>query len=149
MKDKIISINRKAKHDYFIEEEYECGIVLKGTEIKSIRAGSVNLKDAYISFIDNEAYIKGMHIAPYKNGNIFNHDELRERKLLLHKKEILKLQKEVKIKGYTIIPLNLKLVRSRAKLTIALAKGKHLYDKRNSEKEKDAKRAMAKMLKRY
>ncbi|MFV0381440.1 MAG: SsrA-binding protein SmpB [Breznakia sp.] len=145
---KVISYNRKAKHDYFIEETYEAGLVLSGTEIKSIRNGSVQLKDAYVSFFDNEAFIKNMYIPPFAQGNIFNHDETRERKLLLHKHEIKKLQQKVKLQGLTIVPLSLYLYRGRAKLEIALAKGKHLYDKRNSEKERDTKRMIEKVMKR-
>lgn len=146
---KSISVNRKAFHDYFIEDKFECGLVLKGTEIKSIRKGSVQFKDAFISIIDNEAWIKQMHIAPYEQGNRFNHDETRERKLLLHRSEINKLSQKVKLQGYTIVPLELYLDKGRAKLEIALAKGKHLYDKRNAEKERDAKRQIQKVLKRY
>lgn len=149
MNNKLIAKNRKAYHDYFIEDKYECGIVLKGTEIKAIRQGRINLKDSYVSFIDGEAYIKNMHIGQYDYGNIFNHDEKRTRKLLLHKREIIKLFQATKIKGYTIVPLEVYLVKGRAKILVALAKGKHLYDKRNAAKEKDAKREMAKMLKRY
>lgn len=144
---KIIAQNRKAKHDYFLEEFYEVGIVLVGTEIKSIRKGSVQLKDSYISFVDNEAFIKEMFIGKYDFGNRFNHDETRIRKLLLHKREIKKLHDKVKIKGYTIVPVSLYLINGIAKLEIALAKGKSLYDKRNSEKEKTAQREIEKALK--
>ncbi len=144
---KIIAQNRKAKHDYFLEEFYEVGIVLVGTEIKSIRKGSVQLKDSYISFVGNEAFIKEMFIGKYDFGNRFNHDETRIRKLLLHKREIKKLHDKVKIKGYTIVPVSLYLINGIAKLEIALAKGKSLYDKRNSEKEKTAQREIEKVLK--
>ena len=123
MSEKIVSVNRKASHDYFLVERFEAGIVLTGTEIKSIRKGKVQFKDAYITFIKNEAYIKEMHIAPYDHGNIFNHDETRERKLLLHKLEIRKLQQKVKLKGFTIVPCKMYLKNGRAKLEIALAKG--------------------------
>lgn len=146
---KVISFNRKAKHDYFIEDTYEAGIVLQGTEIKSIRKGSVQLKDSYISFIDNEAFIKEMFIPQYEFGNRFNHDETRIRKLLLHRDEIKKLQQKVKLKGYTIVPLSLYLEKGLAKMEIALAKGKDLHDKRNAEKEKDAKREIEKALKNH
>lgn len=148
-KRKIIALNRKASHDYFLEDRYEAGIVLTGTEIKSIRKGKVQLKDSYISFVNQEAFIKEMHISPYDYGNRFNHDETRIRKLLLHKEEIRKLQQKVKLKGYTIVPTSIYLEKGLAKLEIALAKGKELHDKRQSEKEKDAKRAIEKALKRY
>lgn len=147
MSEKIVSINRKASHDYYLVERFEAGIVLTGTEIKSIRKGKVQFKDAYITFIKNEAYIKEMHIAPYDHGNIFNHDETRERKLLLHKLEIRKLQQKVKLKGYTIVPCKMYLKNGRAKLEIALAKGKDLYDKRQDDKIKTAKREMERALK--
>lgn len=146
---KIVAQNRKAKHDYFLEEFYEAGLVLQGTEIKAIRKGSVQLKDSYISFVDGEAFIKEMYIGKYDHGNIFNHDETRIRKLLLHKSEIKKLSNKVKLKGYTIVPVNLYLLKGRAKLEIALAKGKSLYDKRNSEKERTAKKEMEKLLKNH
>ena len=144
---KIVSNNKKAFHDYFILDTYEAGIELKGTEIKSVRKGSANLKDAFIRIKDNEAFIENMHIAPYEQGNRFNHDPLRTRKLLLHKKEIRKLQKEVKEIGLTIIPTKLYFNTSKAKLEIALAKGKKLYDKRQDIKAKDAKRDVEKALK--
>ena len=147
MSEKIVSVNRKASHDYFLVERFEAGIVLTGTEIKSIRKGKVQFKDAYITFIKNEAYIKEMHIAPYDHGNIFNHDETRERKLLLHKLEIRKLQQKVKLKGFTIVPCKMYLKNGRAKLEIALAKGKDLSDKRQDDKIKTAKREMERALK--
>ena len=146
---KVIAYNRKAAHDYFLEDRYEARLVLTGTEIKSIRKGKVQLKDSYISFVNQEAFIKEMHIAPYDFGNRFNHDETRIRKLLLHREEIRKLQQKVKLKGYTIVPTSLYLEKGLAKLEIALAKGKELHDKRQSEKERDAKREIAKAMKRY
>ncbi len=146
---KVIAYNRKAAHDYFLEDRYEAGLVLTGTEIKSIRKGKVQLKDSYIGFVNQEAFIKEMHIAPYDFGNRFNHDETRIRKLLLHREEIRKLQQKVKLKGYTIVPTSLYLEKGLAKLEIALAKGKELHDKRQSEKERDAKREIAKAMKRY
>ena len=146
---KVIAYNRKAAHDYFLEDRYEAGLVLTGTEIKSIRKGKVQLKDSYISFVNQEAFIKEMHIAAYDFGNRFNHDETRIRKLLLHREEIRKLQQKVKLKGYTIVPTSLYLEKGLAKLEIALAKGKELHDKRQSEKERDAKREIAKAMKRY
>ncbi len=144
---KIVSNNKKAYHDYFILDTYEAGIELKGTEIKSVRKGSANLKDAFIRIKQDEAFIENMHIAPYEQGNRFNHDPRRTRKLLLHKKEIRKLQKEVKENGLTIIPTKLYFNTSKAKLEIALAKGKKLYDKRQDLKAKDAKRDIEKALK--
>lgn len=144
---KTIADNRKARHDYELYDRYEAGLELKGTEIKSIRRGKVQLKDSYISFYNNEAYIKGMHISPYEFGNIFNHDETRDRKLLLHKKEIRKLYQDTRIKGYTVVPVRLYLSKGLAKLEIALAKGKNLHDKRESQKAKDAKREIEKTLK--
>ncbi len=140
----VIAKNRKAFHNYFIEDRYEAGIVLQGTEIKSIRQGRVQLSEAYISIRNGEVFIKGMHIAPYEQGNIFNHDETRDRKLLLHKHEIEKLQKAETLQGYTIVPLGMHLSRGRAKLEIATAKGKHLYDKRQVEKERSMKREIEK-----
>ena len=147
MASKIVSVNRKAFHDYFIIEKVEAGLVLTGTEIKSIRKGTVQFKDAYVHFVNGEAFIRDMYIAHYTQGNIFNHEETRERKLLLHKHEIVRLQKKVVLKGFTIIPLQLLLVDGRAKLEIALAQGKELHDKRQSEKERDAKREIQKVMK--
>ncbi len=149
MAKKTIAENRKAYHEYFIEDRYEAGIVLKGTEIKSVRKGHVQLKDSYVSFVNGEAFIKEMHISPYEYGNIFNHDETRERKLLLHRDEIRKLTDKVKLKGYTVVPLSMYLHNGHAKMEIALAKGKDLHDKRNSEKEKTAKREIEKAMKNY
>lgn len=144
---KVIVFNRKASHDYFLEDRFEAGLVLQGTEIKSIRQGHVQIRDAYISFTGNEAFVKEMHIPVYEFGNRFNHDETRIRKLLLHKSEIMKLQQKVKLKGYTIIPISVYLEKGLAKMEIALAKGKDLHDKRNAQKEKDAKREIEKAMK--
>lgn len=144
---KVVANNKKAYHDYFILEKYEAGIELKGTEIKSIRKGSCNLKDAFVKIKDGEAYIENMHIAPYEQGNIFNHDPRRLRKLLLHKKEIKKLFKSIQQEGLTIIPTQLYLNKSKAKLEIALAQGKKLYDKRQSLKEKAMQRDIEKAIK--
>lgn len=146
-KEKTVAFNRRASHDYFLEDKYECGLVLTGTEIKSIRDGKIQFKDAYISIYKGEAWIKGMHISPYKYGNIFNVDEERDRKLLLHKYEIQKLHMKVKTKGYTLVPVRMYLKNGRAKLEIALAKGKNLVDKRETQKLRDAKREMEKALK--
>ncbi len=134
--------NRKARFNYFIEKTYEAGIVLSGTEIKSIRKGSANFNDAYIFINNGEAFIKNMYIAKYEEGNRFNHDERRDRKLLLHKNEIKKLQSEVETAGYTIVPLKLYFNGNYAKIEIALAKGKKLYDKRETIKKRDLDRAM-------
>ncbi|EFW04865.1 SsrA-binding protein [Coprobacillus cateniformis] len=144
---KIVAQNKKAYHDYFILDTYEAGIELQGTEIKSIRKGSVNLKDSFIRIRNDEAFIDNMHIASYEQGNRFNHEPLRQRKLLLHKKEIKKLQKELKENGLTIVPTKLYFNTSKLKVEIALARGKKLYDKRQDLKEKDSKRDIEKALK--
>ena len=144
---KIVSQNKKAYHDYFILDTYEAGIELRGTEIKSVRKGSTNLKDAFIRIKNNEAFIENMHIAPYEQGNRFNHETLRTSKLLLHKKQIRKLQKEVKENGLTIVPTKLYFNTSKLKVEIALARGKKLYDKRQDLKAKDAKRDVERALK--
>ena len=134
MKD--IIVNKKAYHDYYIEDTYEAGIVLTGSEIKSIRMGKVSIKEAYVAFKENEAYVKNMHIAEYKQATYNNHEELRDRKLLLHKRQISKLSGKCKLQGYTCIPLRLYYVGGRVKVEVALAKGKTLYDKRESAKKK-------------
>ena len=133
-------VNRKAKFDYFIESEIEAGIVLKGTEIKSLRNGSADLKDTYVRIKNEEAFIINMYIAKYEEGNIFNHDERRERKLLLHKKEIVKLNELVNKDGYTLVPIKVYLKKNLAKLSIGVCRGKKNYDKRESIKERDLKR---------
>ncbi len=140
-----LATNRKARHEYFIEETYEAGIALKGTEVKSMRQGSVNLKEAYCSIENGEIFIEGMHISPYEQGNRFNTDPLRKRKLLMHKREILKLQKARDQEGYTIVPLSAYLSRGKVKISIAEAKGKKLHDKRETIKKRDIERD----LKRY
>ena len=140
-------INRKARHDYFIEDVYEAGIVLTGTEIKSVRSGNANIKDSYGIVRDHEIFLLNMFISQYKEGNIFNHNESRTRKLLLHKKEIRKLQKEVKENGLTVVPTKLYFNTSKLKVEIALARGKKLYDKRQDLKEKDSKRDIERALK--
>lgn len=139
--------NKKAKYDYEIFETYEAGIALTGTEIKSIRLGNCNLKDSYVVIRNLEAYVINMHISHYEEGNIFNHEETRTRKLLLHKKEILKLNDKIKISGYTLIPLKLYFNKNKAKLLIGLAKGKKNYDKRQTIKERDINRNIRKELK--
>ncbi|NLC05113.1 MAG: SsrA-binding protein SmpB [Erysipelothrix sp.] len=145
---KTIATNRKARYEYFIRETFESGLVLTGTEIKAIRQGKVALKDSYVQIRDNEAYIVNMHIGQYEQGNRFNHDETRTRKLLLHKREIMKLNKAIQLQGYTIIPLSLYLNKGLAKLEIAIAEGKKLYDKRQSEKERSIKRELQKEFRR-
>ncbi|MCL1791168.1 MAG: SsrA-binding protein SmpB [Peptococcaceae bacterium] len=137
---KVISENRRARHDYFIEDKVEAGIILTGTEIKSIRAGRVNLKDGYAEVADGEMWLNAVHISPYEQGNRFNHEPLRQRKLLLHRKEIIKLAAAVQKQGMTLIPLKLYLTRGMAKIEIGLCKGKKLYDKRQDVAERDAKR---------
>lgn len=138
--ERLIAQNRKAHHDYFLEEFYEAGIALSGTEVKSLRAGKCSLKESYIQIDHMEAFLYGMHISPYEFGNIFNKEPLRTRKLLLHKAEIRKLMGKVKVDGYTIVPVKLYFNGNYAKLQIALAKGKKLYDKRESLAKKDQRR---------
>ncbi len=139
--------NRKAKHDYFIEEEYECGIVLTGTEIKSIRNGACNFNDSYVIVRNRELFILNMYIGEYKEGNIFNHNETRTRKLLMHKKEIIKLYDKIRLEGYTLIPLKLYFKNNKAKILVGLCKGKKNYDKREAIKERDIKRTLEKASK--
>ena len=140
-------VNRVARHDYFIEEEYECGMVLTGTEIKSIRLGKANIKDSYAVIKNGEIFLLNMFISHYKEGNIFNHDETRTRKLLLHRSEILKLNDKVRLEGYTLIPLKIYFVKGKAKLLLGVCKGKKNYDKREALKEKDIRRQVEKDLK--
>ena len=144
---KTLSENRKARHDFFIEETFEAGIALCGTEVKSARKGALNLKDSFVSFHAGEAFIKNMHISPYEQGNIFNRDPLRDRRLLLHKREINYLYGAVKQKGFSVIPLSVYLKDSLVKVQIGLARGKKLYDKRNDIAERDAKRNIDRALK--
>lgn len=144
---KYIAENRKARHDYFIHDTYEAGIALTGTEVKSLRRGRVNVKDSFCRLEGGEVWLEAMHISPYEQGNRFNHDPLRTRKLLLHKYEILKLIGKVKENGYTLIPLNLYFKKGRVKVTVALVTGKKLYDKRQASAEKEAKREMDRRLK--
>ena len=139
--------NKKAYYDYFIEEEIECGLVLKGTEVKSIRDGLANIKDSYAIIRNNEAFLLNMYIAKYDNGGVFNHDERRTRKLLLNKKEILKLRDKIEIAGYTLVPLKCYFNGNKVKILLGIAKGKKNYDKRESLKEKEIKRSIEKTLK--
>lgn len=144
---KTIAQNKKARHDYFVEETYEAGIELCGTEVKSLRAGRVNLKDSWCSIVDGEIFVNGMHISPYEQGNIFNRDPMRVRRLLMHKKEILKLYGTVKQTGYSLIPISLYFKDSKVKLQVGLCKGKKLYDKRADMAERSAKRDIERALK--
>ena len=144
---KQVAANKKAWHDYFVEEKYEAGIELAGTEVKSIRQGHINLKDSYCTFKDGEIFVRGMHISPYEKGNIFNKDPLRVRKLLMHKKEIIQLFSKTKQDGYSVIPLAVYFKSSRVKLEIGLCKGKKLYDKRADAAQRDAKRSIDRAVK--
>lgn len=141
--------NRKAFHDYFILERYEAGIELFGTEVKSIRAGTLNLKDSYCTIKNGEIFVRGMHISPYEQGNIFNRDPMRARRLLMHKKEILKLNAKVMQDGAALIPLSVYFKDSRVKVEVGLCKGKKLYDKRESEAKRQADRYIDRTLKNY
>lgn len=142
-------INRKAKYDYFIEDTYEAGIALKGTEIKSVRNGSCNIKDSYGIIKNGEVYLLNMFIDQYKEGNIFNHEETRTRKLLLHKKEINKINDSITLKGLTLIPIKLYFKDNKLKVLLGVCRGKKNYDKRESIKERDVKRDTLKRLKEY
>lgn len=146
---KTIAQNKKARHEYFIEETIEAGIELSGTEVKSVRQGKVNLTDAYASIKDGEVFVKQMNISPFEQGNIFNRDPMRERKLLLHKREILKLNAALQQDGYSLIPLSVYLKGSLVKVSLAVAKGKKLYDKRADIAKKDARRNIERTLKNY
>ena len=146
---KQIARNAKAFHDYFVEERYEAGVVLAGTEVKSIRQGGVNLKDSWCQVKDGELWLYGVHISPYEKGNIFNKDPRRTRKLLMHRREIWKLQMAVQRDGLTMVPLSLYFKDSKVKVEIGVCRGKKLYDKRSSAAERDAKRAMDRAVKSY
>ena len=144
---KIACENRKARHDYFIHEAFETGMVLQGTEVKSLRAGKANLKDSYAEIRNGEVFVQHMHISPYEQGNIFNHDPLRPKKLLMHKAEITKLFSKTREKGFTLVPLKIYFKKGKAKLELALVSGKHNYDKRRDLADKAAKRDMERALK--
>ena len=144
---KLIANNKKAYHDYFVEEQYEAGIVLHGTEVKSLRMGKCSIKEAFVTIEKGEVFITGMHISPYEKGNLFNKDPLRVRKLLLHKAEIMKLTGKVAEKGYTLMPLQVYFKDGRAKILIGLCKGKKLYDKRQDIAKKDARREVEREFK--
>lgn len=144
---KVLATNRKAQHDYFIEDRYEAGVELYGTEVKSIRQGTLNLRDSFCTIKDGELWVRGMHISPYEKGNIFNRDPMRPKRLLLHKREIWKLKAKVEQDGYTLVPTSVYLKGPRVKVEIAVAKGKRLHDKRDAAAERDAKREMERVLK--
>lgn len=144
-----IAQNKKARHDYFVESTYEAGVELKGTEVKSIRNGRVNLKESYCMIRDGEVFAEGMHISHYEQGNIFNTDPLRPKRLLLHKAEIRKLFQKVKLDGYALIPLSMYLSHNRVKVELGLCVGKKLHDKRQSMAERDVKRAMDRAMRQY
>lgn len=146
MSEKLIANNKKAYYDYFIEDKIEAGICLQGTEVKSLRLGKCSIKESYIKITNGEVFIIGMHIATYENGNIYNHEETRTRRLLLKKSEILKLQQQVDKNGYTLVPLRVYFSNQYAKVEIGLAKGKKKYDKRQSLKEKDMKRQIERRI---
>ena len=144
---KIVAKNNKAYHDYFIEEKYEAGIELAGTEVKSIRQGNVNLKDSFCIIKEGQMSVLGMHVSPYEKGNIFNKDPRRPRRLLMHKREIMRLFAKIKQDGYSLVPLTVYFKGPRVKLELGLAKGKKLYDKRESAAKRDAKREMDRVMK--
>jgi SsrA-binding protein len=143
---KSIAENRKARHDYFVEETYEAGIALQGTEVKSLRAGRVNLRDGYAHIVNGEVFLENVHISPYEQANRFNHEPLRKRKLLMHKSEILRLFSQVREKGYTLVPLRLYFKQGRAKVELGLGKGKKSYDKRDDVAARDVQREIARAL---
>ena len=147
-RERNVAVNRRAFHDYFIDEKYECGIVLMGTEVKSLRAGRCNLRDGFARIDENEAWLENVHISPYEQGNLMNHEPIRPRKLLLHRKQIATLIGKVRQKGYTLIPLRVYFVRNHAKVELGLARGKREYDKREAIAERDAKREIARAMRR-
>ena len=146
---KIIAQNKKAWHDYFVDEKYEAGIALFGTEVKSIRAGQVNLKDSYCSVKNGELFVLGMHVSPYEKGNIFNREPRRERKLLMHKREIMKINGMLTQKGYTLVPLSLYFSGKNVKVELGLCRGKKLYDKRDSIAAKEVNREIDRKMKEF
>jgi SsrA-binding protein len=146
--EKDVAVNRRAYHDYFIDEKYEAGVMLTGTEIKSVRNGRANLRDGYVRIDNGEAWLENVHISPYAQGNLMNQEPLRPRKLLLHRKEISSLIGKVKQKGYTLIPLRIYIARNRAKVEVGLARGKRQYDKREAIAARDAKREIERAMRR-
>ena len=147
-KDRDVAVNRRAYHDYFIDEKYEAGVMLTGTEVKSIRNGRANLRDGFVRIDNGEAWLENVHISPYAQGNVMNHDPLRPRKLLLLRKQISSLIGKVKQKGYTLIPLRIYFTRNHAKVEVGLARGKRQFDKREAIAERDAKREIARAVRR-
>jgi len=147
-RERNVAVNRRAFHDYFIDEKYECGIVLTGPEVKSLRAGRCNLRDGFARIDENEAWLENVHISPYEQANLMNHDPVRPRKLLLHRKQIATLIGKVRQKGYTLVPLRVYFVRNHAKVELGLARGKREYDKREAIAERDAKREIARVMRR-
>ncbi len=146
---KPVAQNRRAYHDFFVEETYECGLCLQGTEVKSIRQGRVNLKESFAMARGQEIFVEGMHISPYEQGSIFNHDPLRPKKLLMHKSEIRKLSGQVQRQGYALVPLQIYLKDGRMKLELGLCKGKQLHDKRDDEADRDAKRDIQRAMRSH
>ena len=147
-KDRDVAVNRRAYHDYFIEEKYEAGMLLTGTEVKSVRGGRANLRDGFVRIDGHEAWLENVHISPYAQGNLMNHEPLRPRKLLLHRKEISSLIGKVKQRGYTLIPLRIYFARNHAKVEVGLARGKRQYDKREAIAARDAKREIERAVRR-
>ena len=147
-KGRDVAVNRRAYHDYFIDEKYEAGVMLTGTEVKSVRNGRCNLRDGYVRIDNGEAWLENVHISPYAQGNLMNHEPLRPRKLLLHRKEISSLIGKVKQRGYTLIPLRVYFSRNHAKVEVGLARGKREYDKREAIAEREAKREIARAVRR-
>ena len=143
-----VAVNRRAYHDYFIDEKYECGIVLMGSEVKSLRGGRCNLRDGFMRIDGNEAWLENVHISPYAQANLMNHDPMRPRKLLLHRKQIASLIGKVRQKGYTLVPLRVYFARNHAKVEVGLARGKRQYDKRQAMAERDAKREIERAVRR-
>jgi SsrA-binding protein len=147
-RERDVAVNRRAYHDYFIDEKYEAGVVLTGTEVKSLRGGRCNLRDGFVRIDGHEAWLENVHISPYAQGNLMNHDPLRPRKLLLHRKQIATLIGKVRQKGYTLIPLRVYFSRNHAKVEVGLARGKREFDKREAIAERDAKREIARAMRR-
>ena len=147
-RDRDVAVNRRAYHDYFVDEKYEAGVVLTGSEVKSLRAGRCNLRDGFVRIDGHEAWLENVHISPYAEANLMNHEPMRPRKLLLHRKQIATLIGKVKQKGYTLIPLRVYFSRNHAKVEVGLARGKREYDKREAIAERDAKREIARAMRR-
>jgi len=147
-KDRDVAVNRRAYHDYFIDEKYEAGMLLTGTEVKSVRNGRANLRDGYVRIDNGEAWLENVHISPYAQGNLNNHEPMRPRKLLLHRNEISSLIGKVKQRGYTLVPLRIYFTRNHAKVEVGLARGKRQFDKREAIAEREAKREIARAMRR-